>query len=362
MHDHSHSNGLIAGDIHFENVFQFLADIFKHALVITVFVMIMMLLIEYLSVQNRGKWNRHFDRNPWLQVIIAALLGMTPGCLGVYLVVSLYVHRVFQFSALVAAMIATAGDEAFVLFAMVPDRALMIILALFLIGIISGFLLMLLPAGKRKMNLPVNHMVMHEHDPDCRCWVPSLILPQVRKMTFERGILLSGGIVFLILLLSGDIGSDSWDWKRVVFLIVTLIEIFIVATVPDHFLGRHLWGHVIRKHFMRVFLWTFGAFLVIHVGLEFLNMEEWIRDNYLSILLLAVLVGVIPESGPHILFISLYASGSIPFSILLANSIVQDGHGALPLLAETRMDFIRMKTVNLIIGLIIGLAGILIGF
>jgi len=360
MHDHSHSNGLIAGDIHFENVFQFLADIFKHALVITVFVMIMMLLIEYLSVQNRGKWNRHFDRNPWLQVIIAALLGMTPGCLGVYLVVSLYVHRVFQFSALVAAMIATAGDEAFVLFAMVPDRALMIILALFLIGIISGFLLMLLPAGKRKMNLPVNHMVMHEHDPDCRCWVPSLILPQVRKMTFERGILLSGGIVFLILLLSGDIGSDSWDWKRVVFLIVTLIEIFIVATVPDHFLGRHLWGHVIRKHFMRVFLWTFGAFLVIHVGLEFLNMEEWIRDNYLSILLLAVLVGVIPESGPHILFISLYASGSIPFSILLANSIVQDGHGALPLLAETRMDFIRMKTVNLIIGLIIGLAGILI--
>ncbi len=362
MHDHSHSNGLIAGDIHFENVFQFLADIFKHALVITVFVMIMMLLIEYLSVQNRGKWNRHFDRNPWLQVIIAALLGMTPGCLGVYLVVSLYVHRVFQFSALVAAMIATAGDEAFVLFAMVPDRALMIILALFLIGIISGFLLMLLPAGKRKMNLPVNHMVMHEHDPDCRCWVPSLILPQFRKMTFERGILLSGGIVFLILLLSGDIGSDSWDWKRVVFLIVTLIEIFIVATVPDHFLGRHLWGHVIRKHFMRVFLWTFGAFLVIHVGLEFLNMEEWIRDNYLSILLLAVLVGVIPESGPHILFISLYASGSIPFSILLANSIVQDGHGALPLLAETRMDFIRMKTVNLIIGLIIGLAGILIGF
>jgi hypothetical protein len=113
---------------------------------------------------------------------------------------------------------------------------------------------------------------------------------------------------------------------------------------------------------MRVFLWTFGAFLVIHVGLEFLHMEDWIRENTLSILLVAVLVGVIPESGPHILFISLYASGTIPFSILLANSIVQDGHGALPLLAETRMDFIRMKGVNLIVGFIVGLAGILIGF
>ena len=85
-------------------------------------------------------------------------------------------------------------------------------------------------------------------------------------------------------------------------------------------------------------------------------------ENYLSVLILAVFVGIIPESGPHILFISLYASGTIPFSILLANSIVQDGHGALPLLAETRFDFIRMKGVNLLIGFIVGLAGIMLGF
>jgi hypothetical protein len=362
MNDHAHDAGLITGDIHFENVFQFGVDIFKHSIVITVFVMIMMLLIEYLSVQNRGKWNKQFDRNPWLQVIIAALLGLTPGCLGVYLVVSLYVHRVFQFSALVAAMIATAGDEAFVLFAMIPEKAVLISVLLLLIAVISGFILMLVPAGQRKMKLSVNHMVLHDHDPDCRCWVPSLIIPQFRKMTFERATLLAGGVVFLLLLLSGDIGSSSWDWKQVIFLIVTLIEIFIVSTVPDHFLSKHLWGHVIRKHFMRVFLWTFGAFLLIHLGLEFLHLEDWIRENYLSVLILAVFVGIIPESGPHILFISLYASGNIPFSILLANSIVQDGHGALPLLAETRFDFIRMKGLNLIIGFIVGLAGIMLGF
>ena len=362
MHDHNRGIGLIEGDIHFENVFQFGVDIFKHAIVITVFVMIMMLLIEYLSVQNRGKWNRHFDRNPWLQVIIAALLGITPGCLGVYLVVSLYVHRVFQFSALVAAMIATAGDEAFVLFAMVPDKAVLITGVLFIVSVISGFLLMLLPAGRHKMKLSVNHMVMHEHDAECKSFIPALIIPQFRKITFERGILLAGGLLFLVLLLSGDIGSLTWDWKRVIFLIVAVIEIFIVGTVPDHFLSKHLWGHVIRKHFMRIFLWTFGAFLVIHSGLEFLHLEDWIQQNYLSILVLAVLVGIIPESGPHILFISLYASGTIPFSILLANSIVQDGHGALPLLAETRLDFIRMKGVNLIIGFLVGLAGIILGF
>jgi len=101
---------------------------------------------------------------------------------------------------------------------------------------------------------------------------------------------------------------------------------------------------------------------VIHVGLEFLHLEDLVRDNLFSILLLAVLVGVIPESGPHILFITLYATGIIPLSILLASSITQDGHGSLPLLAETRKDFLRMKGVNLLLGLIVGIAGLLFGF
>ena len=82
----------------------------------------------------------------------------------------------------------------------------------------------------------------------------------------------------------------------------------------------------------------------------------------MGILMLALLVGLIPESGPHILFISLYAAGTIPLSILLANSLVQDGHGSLPLLAETRTDFLKMKTVNLLCGLVLGLAGYMTGF
>jgi len=41
--------------------------------------------------------------------------------------------------------------------------------------------------------------------------------------------------------------------------------------------------------------------------------------------LLAVFLGIIPESGSHMIFVMLYANGMIPFSILLASSIVQDG-------------------------------------
>ena len=84
--------------------------------------------------------------------------------------------------------------------------------------------------------------------------------------------------------------------------------------------------------------------------------------NLILILMIAVLIGIIPESGPHIVFITLFLNGTIPFSILLANSIVQDGHGAIPLLAESQKSFIVMKLINILVGLIVGFSGYFFGF
>ncbi len=362
MHEHENIGGLIGEEIHFENIFQFLADIFKHASVITIFVMIMMLLIEYLTVQTKGNWSKPFEKNPFLQVIFAAIMGIIPGCLGVYIIVTLYVHRVINFAALVVAMIATSGDEAFVLLALAPSKALLLFVIMFCISVLSGLILNHTPVGRSRLYLPVNHMKLHEHDPECTCFEPSLIIPQLKKISFERAILLGAGIIFTVLLLSGDLGPEKWTLSKFIFLIVAFTGIFIVTTVPDHFLTKHLWGHVIRRHFMKVLLWTFGAFLVIHIGLEFLHLEAWLKNNIFIVLLIALVVGIIPESGPHLIFITLFASGAVPFSILLANSIVQDGHGALPLLAESRKSFIYMKGINLLVGLLTGMAGILFGF
>lgn len=80
------------------------------------------------------------------------------------------------------------------------------------------------------------------------------------------------------------------------------------------------------------------------------------------VLVLAVIIGFIPESGPHMIFITLFLSGQIPFSILLANSITQDGHSTLPLLAESKLGFISVKLINGILGLMAGIAGYFIGF
>ena len=154
---------------------------------------------------------------------------------------------------------------------------------------------------------------------------------------------------------------------KISLLIISIIVLFIVATVPEHFLVEHLWKHTIKRHLPKIFLWTFGAILLIELFLPMINLTQEafqpIAEKYFFlILLIAVLVGFIPESGPNMVFIFLFASGFVPLSILIANSIVQDGHGGLPLLAESRKSFFYSKFVNIIVGLIFGIVGFLFGF
>lgn len=78
--------------------------------------------------------------------------------------------------------------------------------------------------------------------------------------------------------------------------------------------------------------------------------------------LIAVFMGIIPEFEPHMIFVMLYTRGMIPFSILLASSVVQDGHGMLPLLSYSVKDSILIKLFNIVFGIIIGLTFYLLGY
>lgn len=359
-------------------------DILKNTIMITAFVLVMMLIIEYINVQTKGKWSKPLQKNGWLQILTAAILGIIPGCLGTYTAVSLYSHKIFGFAALVTTMIATSGDEAFLMLSIIPGTALKLFIIIFIISVISGLLIHVFMKNKTLMVLPENHLKIHDEQSNCICFDTKIILTQIKNISFQRAIILFGLFLFLVGLLTGEFGHDhnlilpvadahdhaseagshgfEWTWISGTFLFVTLIAIFIISTVNDHFLNEHLWGHIIKKHFLKIFLWTFATLLLIHFINNFIEIDSWIQDNLLGILIVAVLIGIIPESGPHYIFILLFADGAIPFSILLANSIVQDGHGAIPLLAESKKSFVAAKLINLIIGLIVGLAGLAFGF
>jgi hypothetical protein len=103
-----------------------------------------------------------------------------------------------------------------------------------------------------------------------------------------------------------------------------------------------------------MFMWTLGTLLVMHILISGLHLDTVIRGGSWIVLLIAALVGLIPESGPHLVFVTLYAEGMVPFSVLLVSSIVQDGHGMLPMLAHSRRAFLAIKAINLAVGLAIG--------
>ncbi|MDR1680531.1 MAG: putative manganese transporter [Prevotellaceae bacterium] len=357
-------------------------DILKNTFFITGLVMVMMLFIEYINVRSRGHSFARLQRSPLGQIVVGALLGIIPGCIGGFAAVSLFTHNMLSFGALVAMTIATTGDEAFLLFAMTPATAITINGILLAIAVAAGW-----TVSRYVKNFPTPftaaHFALHDHEQApahggfCRN-----IAGNLRHLSLRRAMLLCGLLLFAVAMLAGvhdhhhAHGAEPHAhahgamlfgerWLNWLFAAVSLVSFVLVASVEEHFLEEHLWKHVIRSHFFKIFLWTLGALAVIAVihGLFGRNdMHEWLGDNRLLVLLTAILVGLIPESGPHLIFITLYASGSIPFSVLLANCVVQEGHTALPLLAESPRAFVWVKILKAGMGLLIGLGGYCGGF
>ena len=334
----------------------------KHALMITSFVFVMMLIIEYVNVQTQGSWQDSLQKSRWMQYILSALLGAIPGCLGAFTVVALYAHNIVSLGALVTVMIATSGDEAYVMLSMFPGKTFILILILFLVGIAAGFVTDILFKPGSIMIKKLSHELRFHNEDECVCFPRSEIFNQLKNFTLQRGLLIIVLVLFIAGLTFNQLGPSEWNWIKITFLIGPLLALFIVSTVPEHFLEKHLWEHIVKVHIPRVFLWTFGALLLLYFLIDYLDLESWIKANYLTVMLIACLVGLIPESGPHMIFVTLFAQGATPFGILLASSVVQDGHGMLPLLAESKRSFIFVKIVNFTVGLLVGLIFYLTGF
>ena len=120
---------------------QIIENIFKDSIIITSFVMVTMLIIEYVSVHSKGNWLKSISNAGWLQIILSASLGVLPGCFGAFTAVSLYTHGIINFAGLVTAMIAATGDEAFVMLAMIPGSAIKLFIIVFCIAIVVGLIL-----------------------------------------------------------------------------------------------------------------------------------------------------------------------------------------------------------------------------
>ena len=367
-------------------------DILKNTLMVTGFVLIMMLLIEYLHVSTQGRWSRALEKSGPSQIFLATLIGLIPGCLGGFAVVSLFTHRIVGAGALVAAMIATVGDEAFLMFALFPEQASILHLILIPVALTAGFLTHLFSA--RKM-WPVHKPHPFEIHPDEQALQAPLakrIKNNFKAPSLQRIVMIAFILFFAVALITGlfshshgatdflhpengehvapDLHShehnsafflDEW-WLNLLFAGLSLITSFLLCTVSDHFIKVHLWAHIVKVHAPRIFMWTLGTLTTIWLIDHTIGFDVWISQNMHWVMVAALVVGWIPQSGPHMVFVTLFASGGIPFSVLLANSLVQSGHAGLPLLAESKSAFILTKVIATLLGLAAGLLGLVFNF
>ncbi len=342
-------------------IIEILTESLRTAVLVTGLVVIMMMLIEVFNVRSDGRMFSGLKNRRMGQVLLSAALGSIPGCMGGFASVSLYTHGLISFGALIAMMIASSGDEAFVMLAMFPGKSAWIFLILFVVAVAVGLLVDLFHSkyeGCHSMNVhDEDREPKHEHHHE-------------RHYGWQRIAMFLGVLVFIGALLGGWLeGADedaggfnllSEEWMYWLFAALSLAVLGMLLFAGDHFVEEHLWEHIVCHHLPSIFLWTFGTILIIGLLMSYFDITAWISDNTILMILLAAAIGIIPESGPHLVFVSLYAAGVVPLPVLLASCISQDGHASLPLLAQSRGSFLKAKFINVIVAVLIGLISLLL--
>lgn len=270
----------------------------KSSLTISLIIFALMIVTELLILKYKDKIIKFAQKNKFLSYLVSSFFGSVPGCIGTFAMDSLYMAGLLGFGGIVAAMISTSGDEAFIMLSMIAagelqaNPIIILIIVLFVLGIIGAYIADFI-IKKLNISFCKNCHVIHHK-------------------------------------------SEEFKFK--------------------HFLKEHIYKHIIKKHIWQIFLWLFAAIFIIDLIKPLIDASMIFNgSNLFYILIVSALVGILPISGPNVFLLVLFSKGMIPFSILLTNSIIQDGHGLLPIMGYSIDDAIKIKTFNFMFGLIIGI-------
>jgi len=280
-------------------------DSLNESLVIILIIFSLMVIVELFTLKYKDKLISFAKKNDFLRFVIASLFGILPGCTGTFVMDGLYMAGLLGFGGLMATLIATSGDEAFLIVSLATKGeiswtiVLILMSTLFLLGIIGAYL--------------------------ARAFIKTSNMKFCKKCSIDYH------------------KGEEFNLK--------------------HFLTKHIYKHIFKKHIWKIFLWVFAAIFIINISSGFIDSSKlFTGGNLFFVLIIAALIGILPISGPNAFLVVLFAKGVIPFSILLTNSIIQDGHGLLPIIGFSIEDAVKLKTFNFVFGLVIGIVLLLIGF
>jgi hypothetical protein len=284
------------------------------------------------------------------QVMFAAIMGALPGCGGAIVVTTQYISGKLGFGAVVAVLVSTMGDAAFLLIASEPKIGLAMMAMGVIVGTTSGCIINLFHADDflRPKQAEKNEAAHH-------CSLQS----QDKEAVFNKAINLQG-YLWSVLIIPGAaialLGSFQVDvnelfalpemsmaWAGAILLISSMflwgltreIEDYKSAVSEDN---KCIGSHPLQKTAQDtnfVTAWVVVAFLCFEFGSVVANVDfSTLFSNWGIMLPLAgVSIGLLPGCGPQLLVTSLYLSGSLPLSAQVGNAISNDGDALFPAIA-----------------------------
>jgi hypothetical protein len=371
---------------------------------VSAFVAVTVLLFSYLQYRTRGVLLAKLESNRRLQPLAGAVMGLIPGCGGAIVMMPLYVRRSVSFGTVVASLVATAGDAAFVVLALAPEAALYAYSVAFVAAVSFGYAIDWFGLGVDRVDSavsrlgrpttdggaatdvverganPVHEYVgpapghTHESGPDRTSpllttfshlvhglwWVTALSALVLGVLYLARGapdVPLSAGLSYA--------GAFT-----VVGITGTTLSFYL------YFVGRHYIGEgqvsrakmsfantyetlqhaAMETSFVTV--WVLAAYLLYEYPVALFDLDIAASAAAAGVLapIAGALVGLIPGCGPQIVLAGAYAQGAIPFSALTANAISQDGDALFPLLAMDKKAAIIASLYTVVPALVVGIA------
>lgn len=363
---------------------------------VTAFVGVALLVFGVINYKMKGRLLTFIGKNRKWHLVIGACLGLIPGCGGAILIMPLYVKKTVSLGVVVAALIATAGDSAFVLIAKDFRAFVLLSVVSLVVGVISGYIVDYFKIGEKfiaKMEMakvknscdckgtnvcPVKHFGHEAGDEIGR------ILHKESKHHQHFGTmgyrithhgylfylaLLAVGLVFGVMnVLSISITNQFWlDFVLYFGVAGTLISIVLMIAGKKFFSDEtHEEVELKLGSFKETLVhsaeetafvgaWVFVAFFVFElVALAFGGGESLLFATGFVAVLIAAAVGTIPGCAPQIIFISLYIQGLFPFAALLACGISQDGDALFPLLAMNKRAAFVVTLITTVVAVIVG--------
>ncbi|WP_042273999.1 putative manganese transporter [[Clostridium] dakarense] len=346
-------------------------------------------LFGYINYKTNENFTYIITKNKKLQPLIGALIGAIPGCGGSLAIIPLYIQGKLSFGSIVASLIASMGDAAFILISANFKVYLIVTIVGLITGILTGYIVDIFNL-ESVLNLRKNKIEPLTRGTSCGCnhgfsHKKQKVIKNQNSKIYKFAYLMThkvGYKIYLVILLVGFVFmtvAHSGIENEIVHSIHELEEVLAILGILSSIIYTMCFKIVSNSYNIDkddrsslknilingvseisfIITWIFIAYLGYDFIVMLLGGEEYIVNLVLyagiGSVFIGALLGLIPGCGVQILLMSFYLKGNLPLGAVIANSISQDGDALFPIIALDKKSALWASIVTTIPAILVGI-------